>query len=60
MPGSAGASRRGELGAATSALRVVGILEGFRPRGDSTSTNPRQIAKRICRGYRFGDSGIIA
>ena len=37
--------------ATTSVLLVVGFWKDFGLEGNSTSTNPRQIAKRICRGY---------
>ncbi|MGA3166373.1 MAG: hypothetical protein ABSF14_09670 [Terriglobia bacterium] len=40
-----------ELVATTSVLLVVGFWKDFDLEGHSTSTNPRQIAKRICRGY---------
>jgi hypothetical protein len=40
-----------KLVATTSVLLVVGFWKDFDLEGHSTSTNPRQIAKRICRGY---------
>ena len=40
-----------ELVATTSVLLVVGFWKDFGLAGHSTSTNPRQIVNRICRGY---------
>jgi hypothetical protein len=42
-----------KLVATTSVFLVVGFWKDFGLEGYSSSTNPRQIAKRICRGYHY-------
>jgi len=42
-----------KLVATTRVLLVVGFWKDFGLAGHSTSTNPRQIAKQICRDYHI-------